>query len=196
MSTDDGDLRNITRELLAELLPSLLQETLQTNGNGSGNGHHSATVTALETGAIPQVPSPPIAAVHRPSGWRAGDGAAQVSHEPSGADAGEVELIQLRGDDDLNAFVRSIAARLDDPAERTAILSGRRRFRLGGLPGSAPTQSGGVMRIEKGAVTERIVREAAEAGARLVLSPRAVITPMARDRARSLGVQIEKERGC
>ena len=52
------------------------------------------------------------------------------------------------------------------------------------------------MRIEKGAVTERIVREAAEAGARLVLSPRAVITPMARDRARSLGVQIEKERRC
>lgn len=196
MSTDDGDLRNITRELLAELLPSLLQETLQTNGNGSGNGHHSATLSALETGAVPPVPAPPIAAVHRPSGWGAGDGAAQVSHEPSGADAGEVELVHLRGDDDLNAFVRSIAARLDDPSERTAILSGRRRFRLGGPPGAAHTPPGGVVRIEKGAVTERIVREAAEAGARLVLAPRAVITPMARDRARSLGVQIEKERAC
>jgi hypothetical protein len=52
------------------------------------------------------------------------------------------------------------------------------------------------MRIERGAVTERTVREAATAGARLVLAPRAVLTPMARDRARSLGVEIEKERPC
>ena len=50
--------------------------------------------------------------------------------------------------------------------------------------------------LEKGAVTERHVREAAEQRARLVLSPRAVLTPMARDRARSLGVEIEKERRC
>lgn len=196
MSTNDGELRNITRELLAELLPSLLQETLQTNGNGNGDGHHSATVPAPDLGAVPQVPAPPIAAVHRPTGWLAGDGAAPTSDESSGSGSGDVEVVHLRGDDDLNAFVRSIAARLDDPSQRTAITSGRRRFRLGGLPGSAHTPSGGLMRIEKGAVTERIVREAAEAGARLVLSPRAVITPMARDRARSLGVQIEKERRC
>lgn len=194
MSTGDGELRDITRELLAELLPSLLQETLQPNGNG--NGHHSAAVAALDAGAVPQVPGPPIAAVHRPSGWRAGDGAAQASDEPAGTDAGEVEVVRLGGDEDLNAFVRSLAARLDDPAQRAAILSGRRRFRLGGGHGSARTPAGGVMRIEKGAVTERIVREAGEAGARLVLSPSAVITPMARDRARSLGVQIEKEQRC
>jgi hypothetical protein len=49
-------------------------------------------------------------------------------------------------------------------------------------------------RIEKGAVTERTVQAAASAGARLVLGPRAVLTPLARDRARSLGVPIEKER--
>ena len=52
------------------------------------------------------------------------------------------------------------------------------------------------MRVEAGAVTERAVKEAAKAGARLVLSPRAVLTPMARDRARSLGVEIEKEKPC
>jgi hypothetical protein len=49
-------------------------------------------------------------------------------------------------------------------------------------------------RIEKGAVTERAVQAAASAGARLVLGPRAVLTPLARDRARALGVPIEKER--
>ena len=54
--------------------------------------------------------------------------------------------------------------------------------------------SGADHRIEKGAVTERAVLEAASAGARLVLGPRAVLTPLARDRARVLGVPIEKER--
>ena len=49
-------------------------------------------------------------------------------------------------------------------------------------------------RIERGAVTERVVRDAARAGERLVLGPGAVLTPLARDRARSSGVQIEKER--
>jgi len=41
-------------------------------------------------------------------------------------------------------------------------------------------------------VTERIVAAAAAAGARLVLGPRAVLTPLARDKARALGVPIER----
>ena len=49
------------------------------------------------------------------------------------------------------------------------------------------------MRVDKGAVTERIVREAAAAGARLVLARRAVLTPLARDQARTLRVAIERE---
>ena len=42
-------------------------------------------------------------------------------------------------------------------------------------------------------LTERTVLKAAKAGSRLVLGPRAVMTPLARDRARALGVEIEKE---
>ena len=49
-------------------------------------------------------------------------------------------------------------------------------------------------RIERGAVTEKAVREAARAGERLVLGPRAVLTPLARDRARASGVEITRER--
>ena len=49
-------------------------------------------------------------------------------------------------------------------------------------------------RIERGAVTEKVVREAARAGQRLVLGPGAVLTPLARDRARASGVEISKER--
>jgi hypothetical protein len=49
------------------------------------------------------------------------------------------------------------------------------------------------VRIERGAVTERAVLKAAADGARLLLGRRAVMTPLARDKARSMGVEIEKE---
>ena len=45
-----------------------------------------------------------------------------------------------------------------------------------------------------GAVTERLVAAAGKAGAALVLGPRAVLTPLARDKARALGVPVQKER--
>ena len=49
-------------------------------------------------------------------------------------------------------------------------------------------------RVERGAVTEAMVSQAARAGERLVLGRGAVLTPLARDRARASGVRIEKER--
>jgi hypothetical protein len=61
----------------------------------------------------------------------------------------------------------------------------------GGVPGGA---TGGVRRVERGAVTEGMVRDAARAGERLVLGRGAVLTPLAKDRARASGVEIEKER--
>jgi hypothetical protein len=56
-------------------------------------------------------------------------------------------------------------------------------------PGGAP-----VRRVERGAVTEALVNQAARAGERLVLGRAAVLTPLARDRARASGVEIVKER--
>jgi hypothetical protein len=61
---------------------------------------------------------------------------------------------------------------------------------LTALNGSAGPRA---RRIERGAVTEKAVRDAARAGERLVLGPRAVLTPLARDRARASGVEITKE---
>ena len=40
------------------------------------------------------------------------------------------------------------------------------------------------------------MNEAASAGQRLVLAPAAVLTPLARERARHLKVEIERERRC
>jgi hypothetical protein len=192
----------VTREVLVELLPGLLEEALTApaTASGNGNGHSPAASAAAEPTGVPQVPAPPVAAVHRPPGWRPAESgpAVEADSPPTQpetsppAEDGSVERVDLRTDADLDAFVRSLARRLENPRDRMAILSGRLRFRLGAHDGARPS----VMRVEKGAVTERHVREAAEKRARLVLSPRAVLTPMARDRARSLGVEIEKERRC
>ncbi len=106
------------------------------------------------------------------------------------------EVVVLTNDAELAAFVRRIAVLCDDPADREALRSGSRRFRIAGhapatadVPAAVP-----VVRVDKGAVTERHVREAAAASADLVLGRGAVLTPLARDRARASGVRITKEK--
>lgn len=208
MSDDDALLRQVTREVLADLLPGLLEEALTAPRAENGNGHVSPAPApaAAAGGGVPQVPAPPIAAVHRPPGWvgpqtsapaSAPQPAAETATTAPASGGAEVEDVDLRTDADLDAFVRSLVRRLENPRDRMAIRGGKVRFRLRSGPAAGTAAPAGpVMRVERGAVTERTVREAAAAGARLVLAPRAVLTPMARDRARSLGVDIEKERRC
>ena len=103
----------------------------------------------------------------------------------------DVETVSLRTDAELAAFVTRLLHLFENPRRRDDLRSGRLRFQLAaaGVAGSARPAH----RIEKGAVTEAAVREAARAGARLVLGRRAVLTPLARDRARAAGVEIVKE---
>ena len=125
------------------------------------------------------------------------------------------ETVNLSTDEDLAAFVKRL---LDlDPGQREELRSGRKRFRLAspqalsvpggaGQGGAGPVSAGQsngaerageaspVRHIERGAVTEAVIAAAAGAGERLVLGRGAVLTPLARDRARASGVQIEKER--
>jgi hypothetical protein len=120
------------------------------------------------------------------------------------------ETVNLSTDEDLAAFVKRL---LDlDPGQREELRSGRKRFRLASpqvpsVPAGAGQAGAGhsngaeragpsapVRRIERGAVTEAVIAAAARAGERLVLGRGAVLTPLARDRARATGVQIEKER--
>ena len=107
----------------------------------------------------------------------------------------EVETVSVRTDRELAAFVTRLLHLVENPRRRDDLRSGRLRFRLapGGAAG-APASARPTRRIDQGAVTEAAVRDAARAGARLVLGPRAVLTPLARDRARAAGVEIEKER--
>jgi len=211
---EDADLlRSVTREVLADLLPEWLSEALTTNGNRNGHTNGEPPAAPAEPpAAVPQVPAPPVAKVHRPSGWRppAESTTTPAIGTPQGRQlapapatggasnsAADVEVVDLRSDADLDVFVRSLVHRFENPRDRMAIRSGKLRFRLGATAAAAAAPAAATtIRIERGAVTERAVRDAAAQGARLVLAPRAVLTPMARDRARSLGVEIEKERPC
>ncbi|HEY1623832.1 MAG TPA: hypothetical protein VGG16_08530 [Streptosporangiaceae bacterium] len=116
-----------------------------------------------------------------------------------------VETVNLSTDADLAAFVSRLLS-MDEQA-REEVRAGRKRFRLAApapapAPALAPAGGGAgtvpagqaVRRIDKGAVTESVIKDAARAGQRLVLGPAAVLTPLARDRARASGVQVEKER--
>jgi hypothetical protein len=160
------------REAAREMLRELLHEALA-GPNGAG------------APPVPQVPAPPVAAVLRPSTWSAPPAGGEVIGGAA-ADAG-LERVRLDSDDDLDRFVRSLLARFEHPGDREAIRAGRLRFTLG------RAGSGGAVRVERGAVTERKVEEAAKAGTRLVLGPGAVLTPLARDKARAKGIEIERE---
>jgi hypothetical protein len=119
-----------------------------------------------------------------------------------------IETVNLSTDEDLAAFVARL---LDLDAEsREDLRAGRKRFRLAvtshpqapparriepvGPPARRLEPAGPpARRIERGAVTEKVIRDAARTGERLVLGPRAVLTPLARDRARASGVEISRE---
>jgi hypothetical protein len=122
-------------------------------------------------------------------------GAAPV-HETGAPPDPAAWTVRISSDDDLHAFALRVLKLAGNPKLRRDLIAGRIRFTLAGPVTAGPVTAGpaAAHRVDKGAVTERAVAAAAKAGARLVLGPRAVLTPLAKDKARALGVPIEKER--
>lgn len=120
--------------------------------------------------------------------------AAAVTPTAAGKD---VRTVPVATEADLAALVAQVLALAEDPVAGPALRAGSIRFVPAGAPravGAVAAEAPAVHRVEKGAVTERTVTAAAQAGARLVLARQAVLTPLARDRARALGVEVERER--
>jgi len=175
---DPALVREVLRDVLAELLPELVAEA------------RTPRPAAPSAAVIPAMPPAPVAAVHRPSGWH------RAAPAPAAA-SGVVEEVSLASDAELSAFVQGLLQRFEHPQERAAIRTGAVRFTLRtGASAAAATATAGARRIDDGAVTERLVREAAAAGDSILLGSRAVLTPLGRDVARTLGVTIQKEKRC
>jgi len=161
-SLPPDELRQIVREVLADVI--------------------GKPAAPAEPAAAPS--APPSSVPHADSG--------QSRPSPGGGggrDGAGGWTVRVSTDEDLHALVLRILKIADNPKLRRDLISGRARFRLSGTPAAAPAVT---HQVEKGAVTERVVAAAAAAGARLVLGPRAVLTPLARDKARALGVPIER----
>ena len=167
---DTEAIRALVREVLADLLPAAARDP----GNPGMAGSVGAAGQVDGPVTVPGAPAQP--------------GLPHTVRE----DVESVEVVSIRTDAELGSFVLRLLHLFENPKHRDALRAGRLRFRL-----TAPAAPGAAQpshRIEKGAVTEAMVAASARAGARLVLGRRAVLTPLARDRARATGVEIVKER--
>jgi hypothetical protein len=101
------------------------------------------------------------------------------------------ETVRLASDRDLDEFVRHLLRLFDNPKTRSDVKTGRLTFRLAGAATGARVST---HRIDSGAVTERHIADMGATGGTLVLGRRAILTPLAQEKARALGIAIEKER--
>lgn len=106
-------------------------------------------------------------------------------NQPAGTAA--VEAVRIATDHDLASFV----ARVTDPATAEKIRSGKLRYTLGQSGSSALPAS--PAEVLTGVITEQKIEKFTGAGT-LVLGPGAVLTPLARDKARRLGLKLERRR--
>lgn len=107
-----------------------------------------------------------------------------VQRGGASVNGGAVEAVRIASDHDLAAFV----ARILDPAVLERVRAGQLRFTLGAVPVPASAAPSPAL---TGVITEQKIDRLKPHG-RLVLAPGAVLTPLARDKARKLGLAIER----
>jgi hypothetical protein len=123
---------------------------------------------------------------------------AAVKREAAPAKALPAEhRVRIASDADLAAFARQVLSLASDPATRSAIANGSYRFTLesGSSPAAvgAPTApAASAARIEKGVVTENALLKLPRGTTRLQVGANVSVTPLARDKASSLGITIER----
>jgi hypothetical protein len=118
---------------------------------------------------------------------------------PSAPAAAE-ELVAIANDGDLVAFARRVLSLAGDPTKAKEIAAGRYPFRLARTAtqhAPAPTSqpfppAGQSHRIDGGVVTESTLNKLPRGLSRLLLGPGVTVTPLARDRARALGITFER----
>jgi hypothetical protein len=121
--------------------------------------------------------------------------AAVKRDHPPGQPAPAEQRVRIASDADLASFAKQVLSLANDPATRSAIANGSYRFKLEGSSGSAPTSApaaGSSARIEKGVVTETALLKLPKGTKRLQVGASVSVTPLARDKASSLGITIER----
>jgi len=104
-----------------------------------------------------------------------------------------VEVVSLTSDAQVQSFVHRILDLAADAKTLSALRQGEIVFQLSDQSKASGTANPGTTRVEKGAVTESTIRKAAESGSTLIVGRKVVVTSLARDKARDLGVTIVRE---
>lgn len=105
--------------------------------------------------------------------------------------------VRIDGAGDLNAFARDLLQAQEDV--KVGILSGKIQFGLTGRNGvasgvAAAAAPRGPHQISKGVVTEVMVTEIGRSHDRLIVGKGVVVTPLARDKAREVKLEIVRDR--
>ena len=118
------------------------------------------------------------------------------------APAAAEERVAIANDGDLVAFARRVLSLAGDPAKAKEIAAGRYPFRLdrptqatvASAPRATPTAPLPAQshRIDSGVVTESTLNKLPRGLSRLLLGPGVTVTPLAKDRARALGLTFER----
>lgn len=104
-----------------------------------------------------------------------------------------VEVVSLNTDSDVKSLVNRVLDMAADPQSLAALREGTIVFQLSNQSSQHSANGSNTTRIEKGAVTESTIRKAAESGSTLILGRKVVVTSLARDKARDLGITIIRE---
>ncbi|GLS34969.1 hypothetical protein GCM10010869_05570 [Mesorhizobium tianshanense] len=109
------------------------------------------------------------------------------------------EVVSIATDSDLRRFVDRIVTLMDDPATAVQLRDGTIAFQLDPDRSDSPAVRSGSAPANKiaplsGIVGEKIINGAE--GKELVLGPDAVVTPIARDRARERGISLIRRQTC
>jgi hypothetical protein len=110
----------------------------------------------------------------------------EVMAQRQPAQGGAVETVRIATDQDLASFI----ARITEGQTLEKVRSGQLRFTLGAAPAPAAGHMGPAL---TGVITEQKLAQLKPSG-RLVLDASAVLTPLARDKARKMGLTIERRR--
>ena len=100
--------------------------------------------------------------------------------------------------DDLNGFARDIVQAAGHEDLKAAIMTGRVTFSRENSGPSEPkparTARGEPFRIDRGMLTEMRVAEIGKEYSKVIVGPEVVVTPLARDRARELKLELVRSK--
>ena len=122
----------------------------------------------------------------------------EVVGETSSPAARRVERARIAADGDLAGFVADLQRRLSDPGFALRLRLGQHRFVLDGTArAEAPDRrERAAEEALQGVITESRLMTLAGNGTTIRLAPGAILTPLAQDRLRALGIKIEKAGRC